>query len=110
MLFLIALLGLGLKDLAPETPPIAEFSTGETMGHSADRLALAFGVSRKESDDYARRSHQFARDAFEAGVLTDIIGELSFTCFWYVVVDKKKRSEECQRTALQSRQRSESLG
>ncbi len=30
--------GLKLSDLAPETPPIAEFSTGETMGHSADRL------------------------------------------------------------------------
>ena len=25
---------------------IAEFSTGETMGHSADRLAATFGVTR----------------------------------------------------------------
>ena len=30
--------------LAPELPAIAEFSTNETMGHSADRLAATFGV------------------------------------------------------------------
>ena len=34
--------------LAPELPGIAEFSTNEIMGHSADRLAATFGVSRKE--------------------------------------------------------------
>ena len=33
---------------APELPAIAEFSTNETMGHSADRLAAAFNVSRQE--------------------------------------------------------------
>ena len=34
------------KYLAPDPPAIAEFSTGEIMGHSADRLASAWGVSR----------------------------------------------------------------
>ena len=34
--------------LAPELPAIAEFSTNETMGHSADRLAATFGVTRQE--------------------------------------------------------------
>uniref|UniRef100_A0A1I7TL55 Thiolase_N domain-containing protein n=1 Tax=Caenorhabditis tropicalis TaxID=1561998 RepID=A0A1I7TL55_9PELO len=33
--------------LSPELPAVAEFSTGETMGHSGDRLAAAFNVSRK---------------------------------------------------------------
>ena len=33
---------------APELPAIAEFSTNEVMGHSADRLASAFNVSRQE--------------------------------------------------------------
>jgi len=65
--------GIKLKDLAPDTPPIAEFSTGETMGHSADRLAAAFGVTRQESDDYALRSHTFAKDAHEKGYFTDLI-------------------------------------
>ena len=32
----------------PELPAVAEFSTNETMGHSADRLAAAFEVSRLE--------------------------------------------------------------
>merc|ERR1719188_1721003 len=49
--------------LAPELPAIAEFSTNETMGHSADRLAATFGVTRKEQDDFARRSHTMAKAA-----------------------------------------------
>lgn len=43
------------------------------MGHSADRLAAAFKISRKEQDDYALRSHTCAQEAFERGYLTDII-------------------------------------
>jgi len=58
---------------APELPAIAEFSTNETMGHSADRLAATFGVTRQEQDDFARRSHQFAKDAQDRGDLSDVI-------------------------------------
>jgi len=43
------------------------------MGHSADRLAAAFNVSRLEQDEYAMRSHQMAHRAQENGHLTDII-------------------------------------
>jgi len=59
--------------LAPELPAIAEFSTNETMGHSADRLAATFGVSRQEQDDFARQSHIFAAAARDKGYLTDIV-------------------------------------
>jgi acetyl-CoA acyltransferase len=59
--------------LIPELPAVAEFSTSETMGHSADRLAAAFGASRSEQDDYALRSHTLAHKAAEAGYLTDLI-------------------------------------
>jgi len=59
--------------LAPELPAIAEFSTNETMGHSADRLAATFGVTRQEQDDFARRSHQAAQDATAAGYLSDMV-------------------------------------
>ena len=38
-----------------ELPAVAEFSTNETMGHSADRLAAAFNVSREEQDTFALR-------------------------------------------------------
>lgn len=61
--------GLKLRDLAPESPAIAEFGTGETMGLSADRLAAAFGVTREQQDEYALRSHQLAAAAQEQGLL-----------------------------------------
>ena len=81
--YLALLQGLGLKDLAPEVrvasrsvfvppsvsshscavracvgpqlPAVAEFSTNEVMGASADRLASKFGVSRLDSDKFAMR-------------------------------------------------------
>ena len=31
-----------------QLPAVAEFSTNETMGHSGDRLAAAFNISRIE--------------------------------------------------------------
>jgi len=64
---------LKLKDLAPELPGVTEFSTNESMGHSADRLTSAFGVTREASDEYALRSHTFAAKAFEEGKLKDIV-------------------------------------
>jgi len=64
---------LNAKALTPELPAVAEFSTNESMGHSADRLCAAFGVSRQEQDDFARRSHTLAHEATERGDLTDIL-------------------------------------
>jgi len=61
------------KYLAPDPPAIAEFSTGEIMGHSADRLAAAWGVSRMDQDLFAVRSHTNALNAQEAGLLSDVI-------------------------------------
>ncbi|KAF6197804.1 hypothetical protein GE061_008771 [Apolygus lucorum] len=57
----------------PELPAVAEFSSGETMGHSADRLAASFKVSREEQDQYAHRSHTLAQEATNKGYLTDIV-------------------------------------
>jgi len=61
------------KHIAPELPAIAEFSTGEVMGHSSDRLAAAFNVSRVEQDDFAYRSHSLAQAAQQAGHLSDVL-------------------------------------
>ncbi|MFC3195786.1 acetyl-CoA C-acyltransferase [Marinicella sediminis] len=55
------------NSLAPEAPAIAEFSTGLTMGADADQLAAKFGISRKQQDEFALRSHQNAAAAWEAG-------------------------------------------
>lgn len=67
-----------------QLPAVAEFSTAETMGHSADRLAAAFGVSRVEQDEFALRSHTLAKKAQDAGLLQDVVsfkvpGKLCFT-------------------------------
>ncbi|KAM6354601.1 trifunctional enzyme subunit beta, mitochondrial isoform 2-T3 [Podargus strigoides] len=58
---------------APELPAVAEFSTSETMGHSADRLAAAFSISRLEQDEYALRSHTLAKKAQDGGLLQDVV-------------------------------------
>jgi acetyl-CoA acetyltransferase family protein len=65
--------GLKMKDLAPETPAIANMLTGEVMGHSADRLADRFGVSRADQDAFAARSHVNAAKAHEDGIFKDEI-------------------------------------
>ena len=57
----------------PKLPAIAEFSTDETMGHSGDRLAAAFGISRKDQDEYASRSHNLAHQAAQGGKLQDVL-------------------------------------
>mmetsp|Transcript_27089 Transcript_27089/g.63945 ORF Transcript_27089/g.63945 Transcript_27089/m.63945 type:complete len:460 (+) Transcript_27089:77-1456(+) len=59
--------GLTSADFVPQPPAVAEFSTGEVMGNSADRLCAALGVSRADQDAFAKRSHEAARDATQAG-------------------------------------------
>ena len=72
--YLALLKDLRPSDLLPEVPSIAEFSTGETMGESGDKLAAAFDVSREAQDEYALRSHQQAAQAREQGLLArDIV-------------------------------------
>ncbi|MEX2534646.1 MAG: acetyl-CoA C-acyltransferase [Trueperaceae bacterium] len=68
--YLGLLRGLKPADLLPRPPAIAEYSTGETMGESADRLAAAFGVTREEQDAYALRSHRAAAQATRDGKLS----------------------------------------
>ncbi|TYP93364.1 acetyl-CoA acyltransferase/acetyl-CoA acyltransferase [Fodinibius salinus] len=63
--------GLRPSHLLPEIPSISEFSTGDTMGESCDRMAAHFGIGRKEQDQYALRSHQMAAKATNEGLLDD---------------------------------------
>ncbi len=67
--YLQFLKGMNLKDLLPEIPSIAEFSTGRIMGEDCDRLAARLGVSREEQDEYAVRSHLAAAAATKEGLL-----------------------------------------
>eukprot|EP01035_Chromulina_nebulosa_P017052 gene17052-22562_t len=63
--------GLTFKDLAPEAPAIANYTTGEVMGHSSDRLAAKFGVSRKDQDEFTVLSHHRAAKAHADGLYVD---------------------------------------
>jgi acetyl-CoA acyltransferase len=58
------------KDLVPITPAIAEPSTGETMGQSAEKMAKINHVSREEQDQFALRSHRMAAVGTEDKRLT----------------------------------------
>lgn len=59
------------KHLIPVPPAIAERSTGETMGDSAEKMAKANGISREDQDAYAIASHTKAVAAWESGVFDD---------------------------------------
>jgi acetyl-CoA acyltransferase len=50
------------KDLVPITPAIAEPSTGETMGESAEKMAKINHIAREAQDEFALRSHARAAE------------------------------------------------
>jgi len=58
------------RDLVPVTPAIAEPSTGETMGQSAEKMAKENGITREAQDAFALRSHQLAAAGTADGRLT----------------------------------------
>jgi acetyl-CoA acetyltransferase family protein len=69
--------GLSPSDLLPEIPSISEYSTGETMGQSCDKMAAKYGVTREEQDAFALRSHLRAAKAADDGLLKDEIFPVS---------------------------------
>lgn len=62
---------LGLKDLFPVPPAVAEYSTGLSMGQTAEQMAKSHGISREDQDLLAHNSHKNAHHAWEQGYLTD---------------------------------------
>jgi len=64
------------KDLMPEQPKIAEPTTGETMGESAEKMAKENRISREAQDEWALRSHRLAAEGTEDGRLTDEITQV----------------------------------
>src|SRR5947209_15144269 len=58
------------RDLIPVSPAIAEPSTGETMGQSAEKMAKENRISREAQDRWALRSHQLAAQGAADGRLT----------------------------------------
>ena len=64
------------KDLKPVTPAIAEPSTGESMGESAEKMAKMNGITREAQDEWALESHMRAHRGTEDGRLTREIAPL----------------------------------
>ena len=64
------------RDLVPITPAIAEPSTGESMGESAEKMAKINAIPRADQDHFALRSHRLAAAGTEDGRLTAEIAPL----------------------------------
>jgi acetyl-CoA acyltransferase len=62
-----AFAGLRPRDLAPVPPAIKEFSTGLSMGESAEKMAKENHISREAQDEFAHRSHSRAAAAWAEG-------------------------------------------
>ncbi|MFD2180218.1 acetyl-CoA C-acyltransferase FadI [Veronia pacifica] len=62
---------LKLKDLAPVPPAVAEYSTGLSMGQTAEQMAKTHSISREDQDALAHRSHSLAAKAWEDGLVRD---------------------------------------
>jgi len=58
------------RDLVPITPAIAEPSTDETMGESAEKMAKINAIPREQQDQFALRSHRLAAAGTQDGRLT----------------------------------------
>jgi acetyl-CoA acyltransferase len=58
------------RDLIPVAPAIAEPSTGETMGQSAEKMAKENHIAREAQDRWALRSHERAAGGTDDGRLT----------------------------------------
>ena len=58
------------KDFIPIAPAIAEPTTGESMGQSAEKMAKINGIARREQDELALASHVNAARGTEDGRLT----------------------------------------
>jgi len=66
--------GLKSKDIfGLETPAIANYTTGEVMGVSSDKLSAKFGISRQDQDEFTVRSHTNAAKAHQDGFYKDEI-------------------------------------
>ncbi|MGB3727175.1 MAG: acetyl-CoA C-acyltransferase FadI [Glaciecola sp.] len=60
---------LGVKDLMPVPPAVAEYSTGLSMGQTAEQMAKTHGIKRVDQDALAHRSHSLAAKNWELGNL-----------------------------------------
>lgn len=61
------------SDFLIDTPRVAEYSNGKTMGQGCEILVQQVGVTREEADLFAERSHRLAIKAQNEGIYNDDI-------------------------------------
>jgi len=62
---------LSRSDLLPRAPKIAERTTGQVMGESAEEMAKRNGITREAQDDFTVLSHHRAAAAIQSGRFED---------------------------------------
>lgn len=65
------------KDLLPDVPAIAEPTTGERMGDSAEKMAKKYDISRRDQDEYAQMTHHRTAAAYEEGKFPEVVPVLT---------------------------------
>ncbi len=60
------------SDLAPQVEERRDLSTGMTMGEITEANCRQLGISRREQDEFALRSHALAKQAQEEGRMKDV--------------------------------------
>ncbi len=60
---------LSFKDILPVPPAVAEYSTGLSMGQTAEQMAKTHSISRADQDALAHRSHTLATKNWAEGKL-----------------------------------------
>ena len=82
------------RDLVPITPAIAEPSTGESMGESAEKMAKINHIPRNQQDQFALRSHRLAAAGTQDGRLTaEIVPVFVPPAFEAMTVDNGIRAD-----------------
>ncbi len=61
---------LRFKDILPVPPAVAEYSTGLSMGDTAEQMAKTHQISRQAQDELAHRSHTLATKSWAEGKLS----------------------------------------
>ncbi|MET0389348.1 MAG: acetyl-CoA C-acyltransferase [Polyangiales bacterium] len=65
-----------LSEILPRQPRVAERTTGEVMGESAERMAKRNEISREAQDEFALRSHKRAARAIATGRFDDEVTKI----------------------------------
>lgn len=91
---LALLRGLSWKDLVPVPPAVAEYTTGLTMGQTAEQMAKTYGITRSAQDAFAHRSHQNAANAWSKGLINaEVMCALVSPAFTPVLQDNTFRAD-----------------